>query len=124
MFNLGGILKLLNRLNGWNRIGLILTIIWLIGFPLYENDKRQETRISLALYSKSVCIEDGLRLNDHRDCSRVFDDEYRKMNSGADGLKEYFLFAVAIAAILWIITYLLFYVIRWIVRGFREAPNS
>jgi hypothetical protein len=120
----GVILKLLNRLNGWNRIGLILTIIWLVGFPLYENGKREETRIRLASYSYRTCIEESVKHNDHRDCSRVFEDEYRKMNSSADGLKEYFFFSVVIATIAWIIIYLVIYVVWWVIRGFRAEPNS
>jgi hypothetical protein len=106
------------RLNGWQRIGIVASVIWAIGAPIYlDQAALQEASAAFSRYYEA-CRD--VPSNDPDQCfqraGRVYDTVPRYHLLSANG---------AVAALVpvglgWLLAYALVYLVRWIRAGFKQ----
>jgi len=112
---------LLNRMNLWQRIGFIITIMWGIGFPIYEfvsiehqAGKVMENTVAYCLEYKlrpslELCIDDGMQL-------------YRVRREGFSWASS-FLISGLLSVFGWVAAYSLKGIVGWIAKG-RQSGQA
>jgi hypothetical protein len=68
------------RLNGWQRIGVVASVIWAIVGPIYVMTRDENYAREQASFSMRACYE-----AEHKDCLKRFDATYtafRKITPG------------------------------------------
>jgi hypothetical protein len=103
------------RLNGWQRIGIVASVIWAIGAPIYLDRAANQEAIKAFSRSYGACRE--VPSNDPEQC-------YQRGRQSFDAVPRYPLLSVngAVAALLpvglgWLFAYALVYLSRWIRAG-------
>src|SRR5262245_22786748 len=101
------------RLNGWQRIGIVASVIWTIGFPIYlDHAAQQEASAAFRRYYEACR---GVPSNDPERCleraGRVFDDVPRYPLLSARGAQVAFL-ALLPVGLGWLIAYALVDLVR------------
>ena len=136
-------------LNGWQRIGVVLSIIWFVGFAWYVWSSDRQHKTDFYVGRLSVCSD----INDmaNESLSYIQDQQKRDEREAANGAKyeqckkdaeEFYeeevggnagwgqwafgmgiLIAVdlLIIAIAWLLAWLTIRVVRWVGRGFNRA---
>jgi len=102
-------------MNGWIRIGIVLSVIWAIGAFLYQrNDDQNKVQYWTTLMYKT-CTDSPAKQNDYKGCmdkavanSRVFDG----------GIPNAAFVALAPIPVGWLSAFMIFGIWRWIRRGF------
>ena len=108
------------RLNGWQRIGIVASVIWAIGAPIYldsvaQNEARERFKLSYGL-----CRD--IPTNDPNRCSE-------RASQQADTVQRYRLLTdkaiVAVVSLVpialgWLLVYVLVGLGRWIRAGFKH----
>jgi len=103
-------------LNGWQRIGVVLSVFWAVfvcGYAAYEYAQRgADTQILIQV------TPDKLPIVDKR--GGVID--YMEFKSGEPTLLVGRLLVAAIVPLLlaWAIAYLCVFIVRWVVAGFKK----
>jgi hypothetical protein len=108
------------RLNGWQRIGVIVSIAWSIGAAIHEDlaiSNREDTQFSAAfgpVYNQ--CRDNGY---DGSDCAR----EAAHVASKVPPESRWNIAVQALAPIPfgWLLVYLTTGVVRWVKRGFSDG---
>jgi hypothetical protein len=105
------------RLNGWQRIGIVASVIWAIGAPIYMDiaaERDADERFHLVYGS---CRD--VPSNDPDQCfqraSRAYESVPRYHLISANGA----FVALAPIPLGWLIAYALVYLVRWIRAGFK-----
>ena len=106
------------RLNGWQRIGIVASVIWAIGAPIYlDSAAEQKAGENFSRYYE-LC-----RDNTSNDPNRCFELASRQY----DLVERYHLLSAngAVAALVpvglgWLLAYALVYLVLWIRAGFRH----
>lgn len=135
-----------SRLNGWQRIGIVLSIAWAIGGGLWGSylgviETRRTIAISNLCYHEidralsNMSADDLLaqldagengtpdQLSDQERCVRGFE----AWSFAADLDFHWYvaaLVAIAPIALAWLVIYGVVGVARWIIRGFQEARRA
>lgn len=122
------------RLNGWHRIGIVLSSLFMIVVSVYQRLKQADLEFLLyriANEAKSRCIENvranvpappaGFVLDAEAACIENYEKEIERIFSFTDvkiiDLLYHAVFPVIAA---WIIVYFLLFTFRWIRGGFRD----
>lgn len=125
---------MLNRLNGWQRIGAVLTASWLIfilligaiGYSNFENGNgpfvvTTKGRVAYCTTQAPNAASDKktITLEEAYGCAPG------ALVEGTPDRKQFMWEAVAAAAIipvvlLWVLAYMLIAVIRWVAKGFNQ----
>lgn len=108
------------RLNGWHRIGIVLSILWMIGGAVYERNNQREFAGKIAQFDYSNCLDKQPAPG--RDCSKVIRESLEKWNKPDWGGVIYVAFAPIVAG--WIVVYLFVGIFRWIRTGFRPEGKG
>jgi hypothetical protein len=96
------------RLNGWQRIGIVLTVLWAIGGTIWEVSSIIESDTSYDSYDACVLKPNA----DRRACDQEFEtQQFKEVRRGL-------VFVLAPIPIAWLIAYGLIALARWIRRGF------
>jgi hypothetical protein len=96
------------RLNGWQRIGIVLTVLWAIGSTIWEVSSIIESDTSYDSYDSCVSKPNA----DLRVCNQAFETEqFKEVRRGL-------VFVLLPIPIAWLIAYALVALVRWIRRGF------
>lgn len=122
------------RLGGWQRIGIVLSVIFMIG-SLYHRGAQQERRISLysewAYQTKTDCIARARASVPPPPAGFILDTELQCISEYEEGIKQnraswgpvsmdWVYNQMAIVFAFWIVGYLLIFLLRWILRGFKK----
>ena len=108
------------RLNGWQRIGIVASVVWTIGAPIYLDYSAEQKAWEWFRASYELCRNNPG--NDPNRCreqaSRQYDlvPRYRLFTDGAN---------VALVSLVpivlgWLLAYALVYLVRWIRAGFKR----
>ena len=102
---------MLTQLNGWQRIGIVLSVIWILvgGFwgntiGFHEGDP--------ALYAHRVCLE--THPDDWPGCGRIFTRDFIEATKDQAAFVAFVPIPIA-----WLIVYGFVGLFRWIGRGFK-----
>jgi hypothetical protein len=103
------------RLNGWQRIGIVLSVVWVIGGGLWGNAIAIRDGGATAETEFGLCLD---KPNHNYDaCSQTFAKDYAKGVAG-HWYAAAFIGLVPIP-IAWLLVYGLIALVRWIRRGFQ-----
>jgi hypothetical protein len=106
------------RLNGWQRIGIVASVIWAIGAPIYLDNEAQSD--AEKRYSRVYGSCRDVPSNEPELCAQRAGAAYgsvpRYHFTSANGT----FVALAPIPVGWLLTYALVYLIRWIRAGFKQ----
>jgi hypothetical protein len=110
------------RLNGWQCIGIVLSVIWAVAMVLEMGNDSYEQANSVSITTAAKCeSEQRLQKNSNLEvCEQIkkaaFDRTKEKYNYvGGVGL-----LILAPIAFAWFAVYLLMWVLRWVKTGFKN----
>lgn len=106
------------RLNGWQRIGVVLSVIWGMGGAVYQRSADVDRASNSAGFAMKVCEESqDLKHLGYEPCSAEFSKMFALDLEGSWGNVA----IVAIGPILigWMAAYLGLWTVRWVRKGFR-----
>jgi hypothetical protein len=101
-------------MSGWLRLGVVLSVLWVIGFPIYYHIDDNNTRWK----QYQTCLDIYI---DRFPTPRMIESHCAPLIKQSDTIlqKEFFMFGVAAPLVLfWILGATIFVVVRWIRRGF------
>jgi len=105
------------RLNGWQRIGIVASVIWAIGGGIWGNNVGLEAG-NWPTEKYGMC----LKVFNAEPCRQIFEKEY------PEAIKYHWYIAGAYALVPipigWLLAWGLFALVRWIRAGFTTAKNS
>lgn len=110
------------KLNGWIRIGVVLSALWMVGASAYYFSEDAKRRSDLALYmakSRSDCLKDNylsrLESRPERPCAKQEDADYLYDTPWLAILVLPTIYLV----LAWIVIGIAYGSIRWIWKGFK-----
>ena len=105
------------RLNLWHRLGIVLSVLWLLGVGYYALGKRYRHSLDNASRIERVCLSQNYH-DPNRE--RVCEQEYilARVMANEDADWQYALrVAVIPIPVVWVLAYTVFWTVRWIWRG-------
>lgn len=113
------------RLNGWQRIGIVLSIVWALGAAIYQRSADVERASDHAELSYRLCAEDNVRKNvlDNSNCMLELN---KNMAIWLEGSWANVAFVSLVPIPLgWLVVYVIIKIYRWVNVGFkREQPKK
>jgi hypothetical protein len=105
------------RLNGWQRIGIVLSILWIVGVLIYTWDSYRDmtARHDKLHYSCLFSLDTKVT---KETCDEVYDVSQMVTASVS---QEKLLRGLAPIPIAWLLVYIVVWTVRWIRRGFQPA---
>jgi len=112
------------KLNGWKRIGIIASAVWILGVGIYTYDSETE-RASRTIAAEHVACDSSLP-SDSKDES-AYEAGFRTCNKEAEeslalAIRNARLSAALVAFVPvpfgWGLVYLALFLVRWVKRGF------
>jgi hypothetical protein len=105
----------MSRLNGWQRIGIVLSVLWFLGGAFWGNEIAIRDGGSWPTLQLKWCLS---RPNaDYSECNATFEKDYEKGIAGhwSAGL----LVGLVPIPIAWLLVWAVVAIVRWVRRGFR-----
>ena len=112
------------RLNGWKRIGIVGSVVWILGAGVYTHSSEMDRSFARIGAAAAACDEHDIetvmtpdaREKAFHECEKIADDSLALALSNAR-------FGAAVAALVpvplgWGLIYLILFLVRWIQRGF------
>jgi hypothetical protein len=104
------------RLNGWQRIGIVASVIWAIGGPIYVDYKAEKEAWEAMNQSYRGCMgaynDDGRCMQEARWASERVPRAFRTPIN-------WVVTALVPIGLGWLLVYALVYLVRWIRVGFK-----
>lgn len=103
-------------LNGWQRIGVVATGLWIFGFGGVQLNSALNSAFRGAYNAERLC-----ETARSRDCSSVYEDSigrYREAELTAWAIATFLPIPLA-----WGVAYLAVGTFRWVRKGFRPQPH-
>ncbi len=114
------------RLNGWMRIGIILSVLWMLGGTGYMWQTTEDDNLSAARalsHQRSSCIGDNavLRMENKPELPCPSQEEVNEAFArGHTGLGRALLMTGVALALAWGVIGLIYLTTRWVMEGFRS----
>jgi hypothetical protein len=107
------------KLNGWKRLGLIASVVWILCAGVYTFKAVDDTRITTASGFTLRCEEapDG-SLRGSAECDALSTDYLAK--TGNEPWIEAAIVAFVPVPLGWGLAYLVLFLVRWVKRGFAR----
>jgi hypothetical protein len=110
------------RLNGWRRIGVVLSVIWFVSFYWYLWDREKQKAQKEFQTVEAQCeqyLSEEEKLKERFDFTCFFKG-YKAYEAKIEKVSTPLLVAIDFGSVVlwWIVLRLLLSVYRWIVRGF------
>jgi len=104
------------RLNGWHRIGIVLSVLWTAGVLFLERDywKQSGSRQERMFYQCSFAPNNA----DQSLCNAKMTTYY---DARTRVLQESLLYRLGLVPIVWLLAYVVVWTVRWIRRGFQPS---
>lgn len=108
------------RLNGWQRIGIVLSIVWAVGAAIHTRNDEIDFWKNFASTGYTICME--AKSADGAKCSAEMSEALMK-------LREPFWPNIAFNALApvlsgWLVAYLALWIFRWVRRGFEARRDD
>jgi len=109
------------RLKGWQRIGIVLSVLWAVGAWLYIEAAGSKAADEAFKSSHALCTREKMARNDF-DPKACFDEaKDREDSTFSDWSVRAWLVALAPIPIAWLLIYIVVWTVRWIRRGFQPS---
>jgi hypothetical protein len=112
----------MKRLNGWQRIGIVASILWAISTAVYLNlwywEHAYESAARLAKSCENIAPE--YRAQEDKDCWHSYPKNIALYMNGLGFWHDYMPFSLMPILLGWIIAYVVIAVVKWIKRGFAK----
>ncbi len=111
------------KLNGWQRLGVILSIVWLLGSGIYINRLVTDSGMKSMVLVLNLCLDSSASSGGQNtpSCTQKADDVYQ------DAVKNRYRDIAALTLIplpiFWVLVYLAIFLYRWVCRGFKGDNN-
>jgi hypothetical protein len=109
------------RLNGWQRVGIVLSVLWALGVWVYMDAIGEQAAQKAMTDWNNVCTERKLTQNelDLKSCidTAVKLAEYKR----ADWSGVPLITALVPIPVVWLLVYIVVWTMRWIRRGFQPT---
>jgi hypothetical protein len=117
-------MSILTRLNGWQRIGIVLSVVWVLGAGLYQRDVDLTNAAWHLDFTYSVCAETKTQHQniDFKSCLGEADKNYALFVEGSWGNVVALVLVPVVLA--WLLAYIIILVGRWVRSGFAKPPRS
>jgi hypothetical protein len=117
-----------SAMSGWQRIGVVLSVLWLVGLPVYlMNDTNM--RAQDQFIDCKMAQERGLRWGTEADCKRAagfmeWADLAQMFRGDPQDIyttyraRGMWVFLLGPVVLLWLVGWIVFGTVRWVRRGF------
>lgn len=114
------------KLNGWNRIGVIASVVWILGAGFYTDNSEIDKASHVIA---DVHVQCDSNLPDYFQANDAYEAAFRQCNKQAEDslalAESNAWLAAAIVAFVpvplgWGLTYLAPFLVRWVKRGFMR----
>jgi hypothetical protein len=110
------------RLNGWVRIGIVLSVAWALGAIGYQNHRTVTMAEDFAKSNLTRCFEDlhaTVNPTSMEICDKKFREDINSVRTDPDRLVDLYAFALAPIPIAWLLVLGLLWVVKWVRTGFQ-----
>jgi len=105
------------HLNGWQRIGIVASVIWAIGAPIYLDSVAQQEAIGAFTHYYQACLDNPIEFEQCLERARwAYNTVTRYPLLSANGA----IAALVPVGLAWLLAYALVYLGRWIRAGFKH----
>jgi len=104
------------RLNGWQRIGALASVVWVLAGPVYLINKDTHHATKQASLSMKACYQAG-----RKDCLKVYDATYAASRDVKATWGNWAMLAFVPIVAAWLVVWGTVTLLRWIRAGFRSA---
>ena len=111
------------RLNGWVRIGIVASVLWVLGAGFYFYSETVDQAVVSGNFNRSVCEtekKEGKHPADYN-CYKAFTVASDKHM--AEARPYVALLTLIPLAFFWGFAYLIVFVWRWVAKGFKRDPQ-
>ena len=107
------------RLSGWQRIGVVVSIIWLIGSLIYTVNTQYNNKF--VLYSTIYDLCKMEKNADYKRCNEGFEANLKKyLKADWTDLADLFFISIVPIPVGWLVSWGVIRVYRWIRAGFSN----
>jgi hypothetical protein len=114
------------RLSGWKRIGVVVSVIWMVVGSFWFSGQITNRAASYASMRSDTCDLEKVR-DQSIDCSKSFEKAYASlMRSETAGLTPIGMGAIeafVVLVVAWLALWLALAVVRWVWAGFVRQPQ-
>ena len=113
--------KLFDSLNGWQRVGIVLSVLWFFIAGISQRSYDVNKAFEFANDYSRLCYEmnrDSINAGNSDICRERFSEDYKLMLEGS--LSNSIAVAIIPIPIFWAIVILIIKVYRWIKKGFAK----
>ncbi|NOJ46054.1 hypothetical protein [Bradyrhizobium archetypum] len=107
-------------MRGWIRLGLVLSVIWVLVafFYVRNSDMKSAQNFSSLAYSTCSNAKAAAKNFDLKECSEKASKAYQSMDPGPSNA---LVGALLPLPLMWLAVWLAVAVVRWVIRGFKAA---
>jgi hypothetical protein len=111
----------MKKLNGWQRIGVVLSILWILGAAIHERNGQVDFASKINYQNIALCFQDMTKSETaKKECLELADSNFRELLS-LDSGSLWNIAAISLIPVLlgWLFAWLAIVVYRWVLAGFR-----
>lgn len=101
------------HLNGWQRIGMVVSVLWALGAAIYERNQQVNSAMELYQFQYRICLE-----NHEKNCGETVSMQ-AAMDATANWIDIVF-YALGPIIAGWFIAFITIRTFRWISDGFSK----
>ena len=108
----------MKKLNGWQRIGVILSILWVLGAAMHERNGQVDSAVQMAQWDREDCNKSLVIV----ECVKSLDDKFHGyLSLNSNRLLNIVAIALMPVLLCWLFAWLAIVVYRWIRVGFQRS---
>jgi hypothetical protein len=107
-------------MNGWKRIGIILSVLWIIGGGFWIRTMVFHVQSQPAIDIHRSCLE-HYQLHPGRDCDAEFKADWERYVTNGFINTQTAAFTFGPLLLAWVLFYIIAGLTRWVAAGFRQG---
>ena len=111
-------------MNGWTRIGIVASVLWMIGAYFVAFDRRESADMELSADIYAPCFESAQREDDHAKWDRCKTEQVTQVIKNLRSERhEAIGTALLPIPLAWGLVYFAIFLVRWVKRGFAKRTE-